>query len=68
MLLFQESELDGVTGTWGRFKSAGPDGVSYEALRALIAHDAKWKGRLLEVFSDALYIAHLPSSTTSLTV
>ena len=61
-------EFHNVTWTWGKHKSAGPGGVSYEALRALIAHDAKWKLRLLDVFSDALYMAHLPSSSASLTV
>ena len=53
---------------WGRHKSAGPDGVSYEALRALITHDEKWKFRVVEIFSDALYMAHLPNSSDSLTV
>ena len=40
-------------------------GFSYETLRALITHDEKWKFRVLEIFSDALYMAHLPSSSDS---
>ena len=62
--LFQE-ELEVVMLAWGRRKSAGPDGVSYEALRAMPSHEMKWKHRLFEVFSDALYTARLPHSTDS---
>ena len=52
----------------GKRKSAGPDGVPYEGLRAILHHSDRWKHRLLEVFNDALYRAHLPSVDESLTV
>ena len=65
---FSTEELEQVADTWGKRKSAGPDGVSYEGLRAIMNHSEGWKHRLLEVFSDALYKAHMPNMDESLTV
>ena len=65
---FSFQELAGVMKTWKGGKTTGPDGVSFEALKA-IHKDDRWKGIILEEFNDALYKGRLPPTTKqSLTI
>eukprot|EP00439_Symbiodinium_sp_Y106_P058038 s2522_g8.t1 len=57
---FTQAELQQTSHTWANNKSTGPDGISHEAARALLAHPV-WGERLLYVLNDLLYTANIPS-------
>ena len=52
---FSHEQLMLRTNAWSGGKCTGPDGVSYEALRAMVLHE-RWEPRIREEFSDALYL------------
>ena len=59
---FSFEEMAQAMKQWKSGKTTGPDGVSFEALKA-IHQDDHWKGILLEEFNDALYKGRLPPKT-----
>ena len=52
---FSHEELMLCTNAWSGGKCTGPDGVSYEALRAMVLLE-RWEPRIREEFSDPLYL------------
>ena len=58
---FTQAELQQTSRAWANNKSTGPDGISHEAARALLAHPV-WGEGLLYVLNDLLYTANIPNS------
>ena len=56
---FAPEELAATMGNWKGGKSTGPDGVSFEALKALY-QDTQWRGAILHELNDALHKGRLP--------
>ena len=56
---FSAEELTKVMSKWKGGKSTGPDGVPFEALKAL-NQDDHWQHAILQEFNDALYEGKLP--------
>ena len=56
---FTAEELTRLMSKWKGGKSTGPDGVSFEALKA-VAQDEYWQHAILQEFNDALYKGRLP--------
>ena len=59
---FSTEEVSLSTMSWASGKSAGPDGISYEAFKALLQH-REWEATILEEFNDALYKGRAPANT-----
>ncbi|CAE7690139.1 unnamed protein product [Symbiodinium sp. CCMP2592] len=64
---FHIAELQIAAQRWGSNKSTGPDGISHEAAKALLAHKA-WGGFITYVMNDMLYTAPKPSTDRGITV
>ena len=65
---FTPEELAAAMGTWKGGKSTGPDGVSFEALKALY-QDTQWHSAILQELNDAFYKGRLlPDLKESITV
>ncbi|CAE7573272.1 pol [Symbiodinium sp. CCMP2592] len=58
---FHITELQLASKRWGSYKSTGPDGISHEAAKALLAHDG-WGGTITYVMNDMLYTANVPET------
>ena len=56
---FSIEELAAAMAKWKGGKSTGPDGVAFEALKA-ICQDDRWKHVILQELNDALYKGKLP--------
>ena len=58
---FTHAELLLTSHKWGNNKSTGPDGISHEAARALLA-DPAWGGRIAYLLNDMFYTAKVPEA------
>ena len=58
---FSHEELQRTSNSWAHNRSTGPDGISHEAAKALLA-DIQWGGKLAYLLNDMFYTAHIPES------
>ena len=58
---FSQEELQQTSHPWAHNRSTGPDGISHEAAKALLA-DVQWGGKLAYLLNDMFYTAHIPES------
>ncbi|CAE7721169.1 unnamed protein product [Symbiodinium sp. CCMP2592] len=58
---FQRQELEHTLATWAKNKSTGPDGISHEAAKALLA-DPYWGDKILYTLNAIFYVAKVSES------
>ena len=56
-MFFREEELENVDDTWGKRKSAGPDGLSYEGLRPILRHSERWNQSIIPTGVSLLVVS-----------
>ena len=64
---FTAEEIALTATTRKKGKSTGPDGVSYEAMKGILAEGEQWSNQMADMYSDALYKGCLPNTADSIT-